>query len=806
MDNKIKIKLKARKHYINNDFNIKKRVKTMKYINLKIQSNKILLESFAGSNFVGSPLAIFLKMYQQTNFTFVIVLNDEENYLRTHYKDIPEVIFVERSSDEYYKHFYTSKFLVNNVTFEYGLIKKKDQIYINSWHGTPLKKMGLDIPGSYFEACNITRNFLHTDYMIHPNNHTFNIMSKAYGIKEISKTKHIIWGYPSNDLFKMEIEDEIYFDPKLKKAHESGKKIILYAPTWRDPFTNYVKYEIVDTINRLNQKTDDNTVVFIKMHNKMAEELSNDIDFNFLIDDQYDPYINMRFVDTLITDYSSIMFDVLAQGIKLILYTPDYHAYNKERGMYIELNRNRLFETADNADKLLRKISNGVSSDTKTLSSMYAQFDDNCSAQRIIDNIIIPKENNFSDFCQRNTIVTESLKKKILIYPGGFLKNGITTAAINLINNSPEDYHFVCFEFPTNSDGRDEKYREIQDKASLVFKVGGLQYPSLRHYEADMLYKANLININDSRINDVFKWEYIRNFGHDIVFDAVIDYTGYNYSFNSILLHAPTNGSKVVHLHNDMKAEFHKKTPSGQYKHQNNLIKTFINYGKYDYLCNLTTEIAEKNNDYFKKQYDYNKSEILPNLIDYKKIQKSIAETNEEVYTKNNKFIFIGRLAVEKNVDLVILAFKDFLEDHPDSQLLILGTGEDENKLMQLAGMNLGEEIIFMGHVENPFPLLNQSDTLVLFSEHEGQPMVLLEAIALKKKIVASDNAGNKGVLENLNIKTHKINRTSIRESFENSINTPEKFHALDFSDKKYDEEVIKILSHYLNKITERRS
>jgi CDP-glycerol glycerophosphotransferase len=503
------------------------------------------------------------------------------------------------------------------------------------------------------------------------------------------------------------------------------------------------------------------------------------------------------------------MFDVLAQDIKLILYTPDYYSYSKQRGMYIQTNNNRLFETAYNADQLVRKILNDSNSNTKSLSQKYARFDDNCASRRIIDNIIIPKDNEFKIFCKTHTYLTATKKKKILIYPGGFLKNGISTAVINLINNSPEDYHFVCLEFPSNPDRRSELFETVKDKVSIIFKVGGLQYPSVKHYEADMLYKSNLVDNNDERVKEIFKFEYIRNFGHDIVFDAVIDYTGYNYTFNSILLHAPTIGSKAVHLHSNMRAEFSKKLLDGKYRHRKNLIKTFDNYGRYEYICNLTSVIAKENDIYFKEYYGYKKSQVLPNFIDSNKIEKSLNGVHEEYYTKTNKFIYVGRLAVEKNVALLILAFKDFLEDYPNSQLIILGTGEtvkDENILIELAGINYGEEIIFMGHLDNPYPVLEQADSLVLFSNHEGQPMVLLEAIALKKKIIASNNAGNRGVLDQLGIHTDEISRISIRKNLENSIKNPEKYQAMDFNARKYDEDVRKVLDQYLKKITERRN
>jgi CDP-glycerol glycerophosphotransferase len=773
----------------------------MSTINRETNPKKILLESFAGANFVGSPLAIFIKMYETTDFDFVVVLNDPTNYFALKYKNDPRVKIVERSTQEYYKEFHSCKYLVNNVTFEYGLSKKEEQIYINTWHGTPIKKMGMDIEGSYSEADNITRNFLHSDYIIHSNEYTFDIMSSAYGIKDISQTKHLVWGYPSNDLFTMDINDKSHFEPKMKKAFEEGKKVVLYAPTWRDPLTNFMKNEIIDTIKILNDRTDDNTIVFVKLHNKMVEEMSGDFDTNYLVGNEYDPYINMRFVDTLITDYSSIMFDVLAQKTKLLLVMQDITAYLQQRGVYQNVKKISEFNVSDNAIELANKLNNQETSDTNILAQKYFKYDDGFATQRVIDNIIIPKENIFNEFCQNNEHITANSKKKILIYSGGFLNNGISTAVINLINNSPDDYHFVCFEASVNSEERSAKFAAIKDKVSIVFKVGGIQYPSIKHYEADLLYKDNLINGDDKRIKELFYAEYIRSFGHAIKFDAIIDYTGYNYLFNSILLNVPTIGKRVVHLHNEMEQEFYKKNAAGEYMHQKNLVKNFHNYGKYDHICNLTESIASVNDEFFARKYGFKNSLILSNLINHENVNTLKYNRKSEEFNKTNKFIYIGRLTTEKGVDLLIQAFKELIDVYPDSQLMIVGSGELESILLNLSGKYLGDKIKFTGQLSNPYPLLDQSDTLVLCSKHEGQPMVLLEALALNKKIVASNNVGNKGVLEPLGIEMCERKKYEILDLLKKSIENSDQMK-IDFDPVKYDKTVKEQLSEYLSIIT----
>ncbi len=116
-----------------------------------INSDTILYESRDGSTISDSPLALFLSLANNkdyTNFQHVWVVMDKLSSLNL--INVPEslkskILFVERNSKEYVDYMLTAKYLITNSTFQSWFSKKKEQVYINTWHGTPLKAMGFDI-------------------------------------------------------------------------------------------------------------------------------------------------------------------------------------------------------------------------------------------------------------------------------------------------------------------------------------------------------------------------------------------------------------------------------------------------------------------------------------------------------------------------------------------------------------------------------------------------------------------------------------------------------------------------------------
>lgn len=113
-------------------------------------------------------------------------------------------------------------------------------------------------------------------------------------------------------------------------------------------------------------------------------------------------------------------------------------------------------------------------------------------------------------------------------------------------------------------------------------------------------------------------------------------------------------------------------------------------------------------------------------------------------------FLTIGRMSPEKGHAKLIAAFASVHRNRPDTSLIIIGDGPLRDALrMQIAERGLQDAVFLAGLRENPFPALARCDCFVLASSHEGQPMVLLEAMVLDRPIVATEIDGNRAALAN---------------------------------------------------------
>ena len=195
-----------------------------------LNNKMIFFESFFCKSYSGNPKYLYeamLEMGMDKEYTFVWAYSGKN-------KDIipGNPIIVDRfESGDYYKYLALSKYWINNIIFPIHK-KRPGNVYLQTWHGTPLKKLGYDItiPGPEVQGrqnfYNESRNW---DYLISSNHYSTKIFRRAFKFeKEILED-----GYPINDIF---FRDNMDFVKTLKSklGIDEDKKIILYAPTWKD--------------------------------------------------------------------------------------------------------------------------------------------------------------------------------------------------------------------------------------------------------------------------------------------------------------------------------------------------------------------------------------------------------------------------------------------------------------------------------------------------------------------------------------------------------------------------------------------
>ena len=226
--------------------------------------------------------------------------------------------------------------------------KKKHITYIQTWHGTPLKKLALDMDrmdmGGSTDIENYHEQFRVTckdwDYLVSQNKFSTDIFRSCFAFKD----RPILQiGYPRNDILINDNSPAKIREYKEKLGLPLDKKIILYAPTWRDnEYSEKGKYKFASKLD----------------FDKAKEELSDEYIFivKYLVSDKIDwtPYKGFVYTfdetkdiawlylvsDMLITDYSSVMFDYAVLDRPMLFFTYDLDEYrDKLRGFNIDIEK-----------------------------------------------------------------------------------------------------------------------------------------------------------------------------------------------------------------------------------------------------------------------------------------------------------------------------------------------------------------------------------------------------------------------------------------------------------------------------------
>ncbi|WP_323706592.1 bifunctional glycosyltransferase/CDP-glycerol:glycerophosphate glycerophosphotransferase [Mammaliicoccus sciuri] len=330
-----------------------------------VDSNTIVFESFGGKNYSDSPKYIYeymQKNYPKLNYIWVFN-NPDKNVI------IGNAEKVKKGSKEYYDAYSKAKFWVTNARLPLYLNKKENQIYIQTWHGTPLKRLANDMkvvrmPGT--TTANYKKNFYaetsRWDYLVSPNRYSTNIFKTAFWMDE-ERTWEI--GYPRNDILVNRSNDQEYINQIKKDLNlPEDKKVIMYAPTWRDD--EFVKkgqylFDLKINLENLQKELGENYVILLRMHYLIANALDLNGYEDFAIDvSNYSDISELYLIsDALITDYSSVMFDFGILKRPQYFFAYDIEKYDKGlRGFYMDYMNDLPGEIITDEFKLAEELKN----------------------------------------------------------------------------------------------------------------------------------------------------------------------------------------------------------------------------------------------------------------------------------------------------------------------------------------------------------------------------------------------------------------------------------------------------------------
>ena len=315
-----------------------------------LNEHLIVFEAFSGKRCGGNLRAIYEELMEDEryrDFRFVWIVNDVEAHADLKVRRHTRVVL--KDSRSAFILYAKAKYWFNNVALPNYLIPRPHQVYVETWHGTPLKRLGNDIQYEVDPRQSLSE--MHKkyyikgrkmDYLISPSRFYTEKMISSFRLDKSHKENIILeTGYPRNDaLFKFTEEDVARIKEEI--GVPEGKKVVLYTPTWRD---NQFKkgegfqYNTELDFQTLMEELGEEYVLLFRAHHQIgfknvASDVPGVIDVTE-VDDVNDLYI---ISDLMITDYSSTMFDYGDLRRPMVFYMYDLDEYQGEiRDFYFDI-------------------------------------------------------------------------------------------------------------------------------------------------------------------------------------------------------------------------------------------------------------------------------------------------------------------------------------------------------------------------------------------------------------------------------------------------------------------------------------
>lgn len=379
---------------------------------LPVKKNTVLFNSFYGM-YNDNPRYVSIKLHEKYPDIKIIWVISAKNH-----ENVPDYVkTVKYESAKYYYWTYRANAIVDNmlgirphgssskwyknflksVLRIFAPLRKKKQYNISTWHGTPLKRLGLDrfdkpqpkfkrVQGScdcMLAGCTLTRDCIKSAHF-----REFMVPFNMYGT-------------PRNDILFDKDADILALKQKLNLPED--KKIILFAPTFRDDsiddsgITQMNSIDFYGLFDTLHKKFGDEWCFVFRVHHVVVAK----IDVDALVNKYGARFINgnigddmaeyLKCADILLTDYSSSMFDYALTKKPCFLYTPDKEHYEKDlRGFYFSMDTlpfpvsndyNGLIENIQNFDDLdyMAKVDNFLTE--------IGNVEDGHASERVVDDI-----------------------------------------------------------------------------------------------------------------------------------------------------------------------------------------------------------------------------------------------------------------------------------------------------------------------------------------------------------------------------------------------------------------------------------
>ena len=723
------------------------------YEKLPIDDKAILVESQHGTEINGNIFYLLKELTTNKDYQgYKIYVSCRQGNMKRFQNmfdryGIKGVTPVVLSTFQYMKVLASAKYLINDNTFLPFFIKKEGQVYLNTWHGTPLKTLGKGIRNAMHGIGNTQKNFVAADYLLFPNKYTMEHMVEDYMLDNLATGKIMLAGYPRNTIFHNEVRRNT-----IKKALGiQGKKIYAYMPTWRGAIgkidvkvSTYMKYYLYEIDKNLR----DDEILYLNLH-PIAKKDIDCSEFKHIrnFPAQYETYDFLNCAQCLITDYSSVFYDYAITRNKCILFTFDEEEYFRDRGVYKSLSE-LPFPNVKNVDDLIRELRTEKQYSDEEFINEYCAYDCPEATKGILDVMLLGKKSDKVEVVE----FANNGKKNIILYVGNLDRNGITTSVNNLLASvdTTENNYFVTFTAE----------KTWRNQAAIANLPEGVNYfPIQGMFNLGIIKKRMWLSFKKKKfpldlMMKLFKkeWQYeiARVFG-GARFDSVIQFNGYEPKM--LLMFSQFDAENSVFVHSDMVQEI--KTRGNQ---REDVLKYV--YSEYDHVVLVTQDIWDATATFVKNTDNFT---VVNNLIAVDRIRSrgegelkfdkgvtksnhSLAKVKEALDSDAKVLVCVGRFSPEKAHKRTIDAFNKVWQENNEMYLVIIGGNQRDGLYNELcryvATLPCKDNVILILSMSNPLPLVKACDGFILGSYYEGFGLVIVEADILGVPAVSTDITG----------------------------------------------------------------
>ena len=295
---------------------------------IPVDENAVLITSFSGKRYDDSPRVLFEAMLQRSDcrhLHFTWAFDEPDRW------EVPNARKIKMDSPAYWRACLSSKYWITNVNMERGLnFKKPGTIYVNTWHGSGMKKSGNSVAGRS------DYDFSRVDVLTCDGHLLERIMIDSFNARPESI---LLCGRPREDaLFAMQKNCSVS-KTKIKLGVEPDKRLLLYAPTWRDSANYGASYESKPPldIKKWKEVLGDNVIIAVRAHSITARLSGIEFDQQVLDYSNYENLNELLFAsDVLISDYSGVLMDYAILGKPMLGFVYDFDEYSRTRGLYFD--------------------------------------------------------------------------------------------------------------------------------------------------------------------------------------------------------------------------------------------------------------------------------------------------------------------------------------------------------------------------------------------------------------------------------------------------------------------------------------